>query len=92
VRPSAAAAGRRAGPVLAPLRAASPAAAHNKGPTTENRNPQPPGLCKLIKLLSCVQAGLLRSRSSSRSITTRQGRWRVPGSRCAWALTGGARP
>ena len=32
VRPSAAAAGRRAGPVLAPLRAASPAAAHTKRP------------------------------------------------------------
>jgi hypothetical protein len=32
VRPSAAAAGRRAGPVLAPLRAAGPAAAHTKRP------------------------------------------------------------
>ena len=32
VRPSAAAAGRRAGPVLAPLRAADPAAAHNRKP------------------------------------------------------------
>jgi hypothetical protein len=40
VRPSAAAAGRRAGPVLAPLRAAGPAAAHNKDPMTENGNSQ----------------------------------------------------
>jgi hypothetical protein len=32
VRPSAAAADRRSGPVLAPLRAAGPTAAHNKGP------------------------------------------------------------
>jgi hypothetical protein len=32
VRPSAAAAGRRAGPVLAPLRAAGPAAAHSRKP------------------------------------------------------------
>jgi hypothetical protein len=36
VRPSAAAAGRRAGPVLAPLRAAGPAAAQDKGPMIEN--------------------------------------------------------
>jgi hypothetical protein len=38
VRPSAAAAGRRAGPVLAPLRAADPAAAHSKDPMSENRS------------------------------------------------------
>jgi len=43
VRPSAAAAGRRAGPVLAPLRAAGPAAAHNKGPMTEEETPRATG-------------------------------------------------
>jgi hypothetical protein len=42
VRP--AAAGRRTGPVLAPLRAAGPAAAQSKGPMTEDGTPQPPGL------------------------------------------------
>ena len=40
---SAAAATRRAGPVLAPLRAAGPAAAHNKGPMTEEETPQATG-------------------------------------------------
>ena len=43
VRPSAAAAGRRAGPVLAPLRAAGPAATHNKGPMTKEEFLRPPG-------------------------------------------------
>ena len=33
-----------AGPVLAPLRAAGPAAAHTKGPMTEDETPQPPDL------------------------------------------------
>jgi hypothetical protein len=37
VRPSAAAAGRRAGPVLASLRAAGPVAAHDKGPDDRER-------------------------------------------------------
>jgi hypothetical protein len=38
VRPSAAAAGRRAGPVLAPLRAAGPAAAHTERPDDRGWN------------------------------------------------------
>ena len=75
VRPSAAAAGRRAGPVLAPLRAAGPAAAHSKEPDDrERKSSGHRAPCSLIMLLSCVRAGLLRSRSSSRSITTGQGR------------------
>jgi hypothetical protein len=67
------------GPVLAPLRAAGPAAAHDKGPgdrggkSSGHRAP-----CKLIMLLLCVRAGLLRSRSSSRSSLTGQDRYRVP--------------
>ncbi|MBV9764547.1 MAG: hypothetical protein JOZ48_06850 [Acidobacteriaceae bacterium] len=44
VRPSAAAAGRRTGPVLAPLRAAGPAAAHTKDSMTKDKTPQAPGL------------------------------------------------
>jgi hypothetical protein len=44
VRPSAAALARRAGPVLAPLRAAGPPApAHDKGPVTEEETPQATG-------------------------------------------------
>jgi hypothetical protein len=92
VRPSAAAAGRRAGPVLAPLRAAGPAAAHDKGPNDRGRNSSGHRApCGLVLLLSYVRAGLLRSRSWSRSITTGQGhvpggitlrvsldRWRLP--------------
>jgi hypothetical protein len=75
VRPSAAAADRRAGPVLASLRAAGPAAAHTKGPDDRERKfsgHRAP--CSLIMLLSCVRAGLLRDRSCSRSITTGQDR------------------
>jgi hypothetical protein len=45
VRPSAAAATRRAGPVLAALRAAGPAAAHDKGPITKNGSSQATGPC-----------------------------------------------
>jgi hypothetical protein len=46
VRPSAAAADRRAGPVLAPLRAADPAAAHSRKPDDpENKSShRSPGL------------------------------------------------
>jgi hypothetical protein len=75
VRPSAAAADRRTGPVLAPLRAAGPAAAHSKGPDDRERNfPSHRAPCNLIMLSWCVRAGLLRSRSSSRSPATGQGR------------------
>jgi hypothetical protein len=63
-----------AGPVLAPLRAAGPAAAHNKDPMTEDGNSSGHrALCNLILLLACVRAGLLRDRSSSRSSATGQG-------------------
>ncbi|HEX4100027.1 MAG TPA: hypothetical protein VHY21_05695, partial [Pseudonocardiaceae bacterium] len=62
------------GPVLAPLRAAGPAAAHDKGPDDRGWNSSGHRApCSLIMLLSCVRAGLLRDRSSSRSITTGQG-------------------
>src|SRR2546423_15719151 len=45
VRPSAAAGGRGAGPVLAPLRAAGPAAARTKRPDDRGQNVlRPPGL------------------------------------------------
>jgi hypothetical protein len=53
-RPSAAAAGRRAGPVLAPLRAAGSAAAYTKGPDDRGRSSSGHRApCKLIMLLSC---------------------------------------
>jgi hypothetical protein len=62
VRPSAAAAGHRAGPVVAALRAAGPAAAHDKGPMTKNGSSQATGPhASLIMLLWCVRSGLLRS-------------------------------
>jgi hypothetical protein len=85
VRPSAAAAGRRAGPVLAPLRAAGPAAAHTKRPDDPRMEVlRLPGPCCPIMVLACVRAGLLRSRSSSRAITTGQGHFvSLAGSRCA---------
>jgi hypothetical protein len=56
-RPSAAAADRRAGPVLASLRAAGPAAAHKKAAMAEYET-----LMHSIYLSPCVRTGLVSVR------------------------------
>jgi hypothetical protein len=87
VRPSAAAADRRAGPVLAALRAAGPAAAHNRKPDdAENEKPHmspdlPSARAELVWLsLGLSSPSLIVStgaRHRSRPLT------RPGGSRCA---------
>ena len=69
-----------AGPVRSSLRCGRPARRRRtpKGPDNpRTKLLRPPGPCNQVMLLWCVRAGLLRSRSWSRSITTGQGH--VPG-------------
>ena len=67
-----------AGPVRSSLRCGRPARRRRtpKDPMTRGwKSSGHRAPCSLIMLLACVRAGLLRSRSSSRSITTGQGHY-----------------